>query len=176
MAISQSLLRSKAASYPILEGREKIAANEQNFSNVRTAFLCHSHEDRELAKGIKVILKEEGVSLYIDWEDQSMPETPNQETADRIRNHIKRADIFLFLATANSKASRWCPWELGYANGEACSIYILLTESNGSDYGNEYLGLYPNIDKGYGKGTNKTGYAVYDPNNKQGTWVENKLK
>lgn len=175
MAISQSTLRNKAANYPIFEQREKIAANEQNFSNIRTAFLCHSHKDRELAKGLKIILKEQGVALYIDWEDESMPDKPNYETADKIRDKIRKANAFLFLATANSKASRWCPWELGYADGKERRIYIVPTEASGNYYGNEYLDLYPRIDEGHNRKTRKSGYAVFNPNRDQGMWVEDKL-
>lgn len=46
-----------------------------------------------------------------------MPEEPNRETAGRIQAAIRNSDVFLFLATENSMSSRWCPWELGYADG-----------------------------------------------------------
>lgn len=171
MAISQSVLRQKSHSFTRTELQEKIAANEQrDFSNVevRTAFLCHSHKDRELAKGLKVLLREQGVTLYIDWEDVSMPEKPNKETADKIRVHILRADVFLFLATANSKASRWCPWELGYADGRGRSIYIVPTTDGSNNYGNEYLELYPHINPGTYRLSGKPGYFVFRPDQKDG--------
>lgn len=47
-----------------------------------------------------------------------MPERPNKETAQRIQGKIREIDYFLFLATENSGASRWCPWEIGYADSQ----------------------------------------------------------
>lgn len=115
----------------------------------RTAFLCHSHKDRDAALGLKSLLESQGASLYIDWLDQEMPEIPNQETAKRIRTKIVDSDLFLFLATPNSMASRWCPWEIGYADGKKSldSILIVPTkDESGHYYGNEYLQLYRRIE------------------------------
>lgn len=116
----------------------------------RKGFLCHSHADRNLALGFQQKLKEEGLDLYIDWQDLSMPPEPNRETAEKIKLMIRDADVFLFLATENSMASRWCPWEIGYADGVKRSIQIAIVptrDSNGRFYGNEYLQLYRRIDK-----------------------------
>lgn len=56
--------------------------------------------------------------------------------------------FFLFLATPNSMKSRWCPWEIGYADGTKANdnILIIPTEDSAGWYGNEYLGLYRKID------------------------------
>ena len=114
----------------------------------RTAFLCHSHTDRVLASGLVVLLKDAGWDVYVDWADPVMPPSPTRETAQRIQDRIKLADFFLFLATASSLASRWCPWEIGYADGTkpTDTILIVPTQSGGSIHGNEYLGLYRSID------------------------------
>ena len=34
-----------------------------------TIFLSHSHKDWELAKGLIMVLAEQGVSIYVDWND-----------------------------------------------------------------------------------------------------------
>ncbi len=52
--------------------------NEAIANNKQTAFLCHSHKDEELAKGLQVMLAENGLELYIDWQDDEMPEQPNK--------------------------------------------------------------------------------------------------
>jgi hypothetical protein len=65
----------------------------------KTGFLCHSHKDRDMALGLQQWLKEQGMDLYIDWQDPYMPDTPDGTTADRIRTVIKGADVFLFVAT-----------------------------------------------------------------------------
>jgi hypothetical protein len=115
----------------------------------RTAFLCHSHKDRDVALGLKALLESQGASLYIDWLDEEMPETPNQETAKRIRAKIVDSDLFLFLATPNSMASRWCPWEIGYADGKKpidAIVIVPTKDDTGHYYGNEYLQLYRRLE------------------------------
>lgn len=39
-------------------------------------------------------------------------------TPATIKQKIRDLTSFLFLATPNSIASRWCPWEIGYADGD----------------------------------------------------------
>lgn len=146
-------------------------------SNTQTAFLCHSHKDQELAKGLQVILKEHGWNLYIDWQDNEMPSTPDKETAKRIKLKIEITDWFLFLATANSTCSRWCPWEIGFADAKKNyeKIVVIPTEDDsGKWYGNEYLQLYKNLSVASNSSTGKSGYAVFEAKSKQsGIWVEN---
>ncbi len=129
--------------------------NEARRSGAPTAFLSHSHKDAVLAKGLQVYLRQQGWDVYIDWEDTAMPERPNRETADRIRRKIVDLDLFLFLATYNSMTSRWCPWELGYADGMKPNDGILIvqtTDDHGASYGSEYLQLYRNVDHANGGG------------------------
>ena len=115
-----------------------------------TAFLSHSHKDRSLAQRIQAFLQAQGWSVYIDWQDAEMPSTPNRETAEKLQAKIRDLAWFLFLATANSMASRWCPWELGYADAKKGlrRIAIIPTaDDSGSPHGSEYLELYNRIDK-----------------------------
>lgn len=114
----------------------------------RTAFLCHSHKDEQLAQGLAHLLWQGGWQVYIDWQDASMPVTPNRTTAEKIQEKILETDFFLFLATGNSLASRWCPWELGFADGRKKleSIVIVPTREGTTTHGNEYMGLYRYID------------------------------
>lgn len=172
MAIKTRDLRSAS----IRSGRVVVAKslNEAQAKNQQTAFLCHSHKDRELAKGLQVLMKENGWDLYIDWEDTELPSTPNKETANRIKTKIKTTDWFLFLATDNSTQSRWCPWEIGFADSTKGydNILIIPTEDDyGAWYGNEYLQLYKKIDEGSDKQTSKTGYAVFGAGANSGTWI-----
>ena len=173
MAISQATLLSKAMNFSsgMRSFSEKVAT--ENLSNKRTAFLCHSHNDAELVKGLLVVFKEAGLDLYVDWQDHSMPETPNGETARRIQDRIKGSDVFLFFATANSKASRWCPWEIGYADSSSRGIYIIPTADGTGTYGNEYLQLYPKIDSGIRRFDQAQGYAVFQPGASDGSWLNN---
>ena len=114
----------------------------------RVAFLCHSHHDGALAIGLQALLRQQGLDLYIDWQDAEMPERPSAETASRLRTRIKEANLFLYLATQNSARSRWCPWELGYADGvkNIAQILVIPTLDGTTEHGAEYINLYQRID------------------------------
>lgn len=154
MAINQDDLRMAARR----SGQQAVTAKHVN---QRTGFLCHSHLDRELAVGMQTSLREQGFDLYIDWQDLTMPGTPDAETAAKLRNRIVTCDWFLFLATANSMESRWCPWELGYADGKKPNdkIAIVPTRDRQNTHGNEYLQLYRYIDVASGGGLGMFGAA-----------------
>lgn len=141
MPISLSTLQSAAKRYSDIRAYSE-------FSCKQTAFLCHSHKDGDLAKGLQVLLKDSGWDIYIDWQDDNMPEQPNKETATRIKNKIGSSDWFLYLATPNSSNSKWCPWEIGIADTKKPYDRILIiatTDTSGRWYGNEYLQLYKQI-------------------------------
>lgn len=140
----------------------------------KTAFLCHSHTDRSLALGLQVLMNEAGWDVYIDWQDNDMPSTPNKETAEKIKLKIKTLDLFLFLATQNSTASRWCPWEIGYADSVKGhdNLLIIPTEDDyGRWHGNEYLQLYKRISDARSS-DGGSGYAVFEPGETKGDWVQ----
>jgi len=126
------------------------SASEGRAQNKRTAFLCHSHLDAELAKGLQGYLHRSDWEVYIDWEDATMPERPDRRTAETIQAKIRDLEMFFFLATQNSMASRWCPWEIGFADGVKSLNRILVIptrDSRGVTHGNEYLELYRHLDK-----------------------------
>ncbi|BBT66379.1 toll/interleukin-1 receptor domain-containing protein [Aeromonas caviae] len=136
-----------------------------------TAFLSHSHKDMQLALGLQELLKNQGWDVYIDWQDQTMPDKPDAKTAFNIKAAIVRADWFLFLATQNSMTSRWCPWEIGVADGQKDydRIAIVPTRDNqGYFYGNEYMNLYNKIDISSGTSS----LAFFDTRG-NGKWVRN---
>lgn len=108
-----------------------------------------------MAKGVQSFLKDQGWEVYIDWQDAAMPPKPSRVTAENIQLRIQQLDWFFYLATRNSAASRWCPWEIGYADGvkKYDSIIIIPTiDSVGHTFGSEYLQLYRHIDNAEGGG------------------------
>lgn len=139
MTINQSVLR----------GAGSLATTKLN-ANIgqRTAFLCHSHHDQLLALGLQALLKTHGMDVYIDWQDSAMPDKPSAETAKRLRSRIQQCYWFLFLATQWSMRSRWCPWELGHADGVKANERILVvpTFDDSGSYGSEYIDLYRRIE------------------------------
>lgn len=145
MTIDLSALQAAAR-----RSRAEIAASASDARRrgVRTAFLCHSHKDAVYVEGLLVLLREAGWQVYVDWLDTSMPAVPNAQTAANIRGRIRDCDYFLFLATPNGCASRWCPWEIGVADGikNHANILVIPTREGRVYYGNEYLGLYRRIE------------------------------
>lgn len=164
MAISQSLLTEM--SYKFQEPMYKSMKEAAIAGKMKSAFLCHSHKDEVIVKGLIEYFRKSGINLYIDWQDNSMPDTPNVDTAKKIKDRIKQYELFFFLATSNSKSSRWCPWEIGYADSSNRKIYIIPTSDNYQNYGNEYLELYKRIDKG--TYNNKTVLALFEVKNVNG--------
>ncbi len=167
MAISQLLLFNKSVSYqePLFESMRKSAS----IGKTKSAFLCHSHKDEDIVKGLIVLFQETGLDLYIDWRDHGMPDSPNAETARRIQQKIRDCNLFFFLASYNSKTSRWCPWEIGYADSSQKKIFIIPTSDSRDTYGNEYLQLYPKIDEG--STDTKKALAVFEANGDKGRWL-----
>ncbi len=169
MAIPLSRIREASQRAAV---RSKVASSivEARASGFQTAFLCHSHKDNDLVDGIASMLQESGWRVYVDWMDTSMPDTPDNQTATKIKAKIKDCNYFLFLATQNSMASRWCPWEIGYADGVKSNEKILIIPTS-NDYGiaqgNEYLGLYRKIDEA----ANGLGLGAWNPGERNGVLV-----
>ena len=145
MPISIATLRQSSKSSTAGRVRK---LTEARSLGLRSVFLCHSHNDAELVEGLLALFARSGWQVYVDWEDTSLPEKPNRETAIRIQQKIVELDLFLFLATPNSTTSRWCPWEIGYANGRKPidSIIVCPTSDGSMTHGNEYLDLYRRLD------------------------------
>jgi len=73
------------------------------------------------------------------------------ETADLLRKRMKQSKSLIYIATQNSTESKWMPWELGYFDGfsdGSVAVLPLLENSSSSFVGQEYLGLYPKVEKG----------------------------
>jgi hypothetical protein len=125
-------------------------------------FLSHSYSDAQVSLdrllGLKSLLEEFNYSVYVDWIiDRGLNrENVNENTAATLRRRMSCSRCLLFVTSANSQNSRWMPWELGYKDGQSSDdgdlgrVAILpLTDTIGktSYDGQEYLGMYPYVDK-----------------------------
>lgn len=90
MAISLDTLTNHSRRFSASENLYKSSQRS------RKAFLCHSHLDAQYVKGFIQLLKEENIDVYVDWQDSSMPENTNRETAVKIQQKIKETDYFFF--------------------------------------------------------------------------------
>jgi len=146
--------------------------NESRIYSKSTAttsiFLSHSHYDKNVVEEAKIFFENLGISIYVDWADQTMPESTNGITASRIKNQIISVnDKFVLLATNNGVASKWCNWEVGIADPfklPSKKIALLpLADNSGTWNGAEYLQIYPRIEKDP-RLTIGLGYLVFYPN------------
>ncbi len=89
-----------------------------------------------------------GSFVYVDWEDNSLPEHTSGETAEAIKSKIRSNKKFILLATEDAIASKWCNWELGYGDANKFDENIAIfpiAENDGKWTGAEYLQIYPSI-------------------------------
>jgi hypothetical protein len=70
--LSESYLKQAAGRFASSAERKSMIQSHAKAASV-TIFLSHSHLDRELVKGFIQILAEKRVSVYVDWNDSSMP-------------------------------------------------------------------------------------------------------
>ena len=126
---------------------------QQNQKNTFDIFLSHSSKDKILILGIKKFIEDSGYSVYIDWvDDPELDRTNvNKHTAEQLRKRMKQSKFLVYVDSDNAKSSKWMPWELGYFDGynsEKLGILVIRNKSNEIYKGQEYLDLYPTIEKG----------------------------
>jgi len=80
---------------------------------------------------------------------------------------MRNARGLAYVSTSNTTASKWCPWELGYVDGEKggkCAILPVLNAASSSFIGQEYLGLYPYITYETMQGTGEHNFWIEEQN------------
>jgi hypothetical protein len=146
--IKESYLREMARNNRLKNFAESYIVKSKLQAKI-TIFLSHSHNDEEIAVGFQNILAQSGVFVYIDWQDSTLPDKPNRETAERIKEKIRNLDLFILLATNNALSSKWCPWEIGIADsvkGYESILIVPIVDASNEFRGSEYLQLYRRIE------------------------------
>lgn len=115
-------------------------------------FLSHSIVDAEIVLGIKQLLEESGFKVYVDWvEDAQLDRRAvTKETAAVLRQRMMQSQSLIYLSSDNSSTSKWMPWELGFFDGfkpGGVAIMPILDNPTDTFRGQEYLGLYPIVQK-----------------------------
>lgn len=121
-------------------------------SDTFDVFLSHSIADAEIVLGIKQLLEESGLKVYVDWvEDAQLDRRAvTKETAAVLRQRMRQSKSLIYLSSDNSTSSKWMPWELGYFDGfkpDGVAIMPVLDSPTEAFKGQEYLGLYPIVQK-----------------------------
>lgn len=111
-------------------------------------FFSYDSDDRLLVGRLKDGIEnrsDQDVDIYIYEEDRRLGEP----IAEKAKNRIRQADLFIVLITPNSKDSMWVHQEIGFAEGVDCPVVpivhedIDLLEIRGLLSGVEYLSLDP---------------------------------
>lgn len=153
VTIGQAILAADRELASTYRDAQRILKEEAN--TARTSFdifLSHSKMDEKYVLGAKRILEEKGFTVYVDWIDDPQLDRSyvNKRTADYLRKRMKQCKLLFYLHTKNASLSKWCPWELGFFDGQTGSaertFVFPLVHSGESFKGQEYLELYPIVD------------------------------
>lgn len=173
-------IASKKAGLRGLTGSVNESRTFSKSNSSTSIFLSHAHQDKAKIEQAKLFFENLGISIYVDWADQTMPQRTNGLTAQRIKNQIINInDKFILLATNNAVTSKWCNWEIGIAdpfklNNKKMAL-LPLADNSGHWTGNEYLQIYPRIEKNQLQNGGE-GYFVWFPDGTYmnlETWLEN---
>jgi hypothetical protein len=115
-------------------------------------FLSHSFDDAEVIYGVKRMIESLGLSVFVDWIDEPGLDRSkvNVKTAAALRERMKTCSSLVYAHSGNSPKSVWMPWELGYFDGlkpQQIWILPLVTDYDSEFKDQEYLGLYPPVEK-----------------------------
>jgi hypothetical protein len=123
-------------------------------------FLSHSsNEPDEILLGIVDYLEDQHLSVYVDkYTDPDLsPDAVSRETAAILRSRLRASKSLLYVHSRHSNLSRWMPWELGFMDGLERKIGIIPVREKAEQgfEGEEYLSLYPYVDRATIENTSK---------------------
>ena len=151
--LTETTVRARAARMTTLrKSAYDILTETASATATFDVFLSHSsNEPEEILLGIRGFLEDAGLSVYVDryTDPQLMPEEVTPETADTLRSRLRASRSLLYVHSRHSKLSRWMPWELGFMDGASRRIGIapVVQTTQKTFEGEEYLGLYPYLDR-----------------------------
>ena len=156
--ISESQLSEYRSSTKLFSSEDFVNLSESHLKDKAKpmVFLSHKHDEIKILQDVIAFLKKEGVEVYVDWMDESMPSYTSAKTAKKLKVKIKTSSKFILIATTKAINSKWCNWELGLGDAEKYIKDIALLpviKSNQSYTGFEYLKIYPYIE--FENGRNK---------------------
>lgn len=138
---------SKSASQILTEDARRFSPQDRY-----DVFLSHSYQDADVIYGIKKIIESMGLKAYVDWIDDAGLDRDKvtRRTAQVLRERMRTCSCLVYVHSPNASHSVWMPWELGYFDGfKPAYVWILplVSEYDSEFKGQEYLGLYPPLEK-----------------------------
>lgn len=138
---------SKSASQILTEDSRRFSLTDQY-----DIFLSHTYQDADVIYGIRSIIEKLGLKVYVDWMDGPALDRGKvtAQTAQILRDRMQNCSSLVYVHSPNATQSVWMPWELGYFDGlKPRHVWILpmVSEYDSEFKGQEYLGLYPPIEK-----------------------------
>jgi hypothetical protein len=154
LRISEARAAGRAAA-PLQKSAGRILAEQARAFDAAAhydIFLSHSFKDAEIILGVKKVIEDLGLTVYVDWiEDADLDRSKvTVKTAAILRERMKSCSSLVYAHSANSGTSLWMPWELGYFDGlreHQVWILPLVSESDDEFKKQEYLRLYPSVEK-----------------------------
>jgi hypothetical protein len=144
----------RSRGYTYTKTTDSILVEKAAFSEGKTfdVFLSHSYNDAEIILGVAKFIEDQGKSVYVDWivDKELNRSSVNTKTADLLRTRMRASKSFVYASSENSPHSKWMPWELGFFDGlrpGMVSILPLVQSTDSEWKGQEYLGLYPVINR-----------------------------
>lgn len=135
----------------LIEKQYATFSEKDNFD----VFLSHSYDDAEKVYKLKLLLENEGLSVFVDWLDEDFLDRENvsAKEAEMLRLRMRNCKCLIFATSSNSTNSLWMPWELGFfdgVNGKIAIMPVVPFEDENKRVelefvGQEYLGIYPCI-------------------------------
>ena len=162
MILSKLQLADYTGGYTTVNSSVRLFSESTSMTSV---FLSHKHSDRDLLLRIKRLLECSGISVYIDWLDESMPKKTRGETGMILKQKIRIYDKFILVATDDAIKSQWCNWELGLGDAEKYDkdkIALFPLRNDAASYwaGTEYMAIYPVIEYEDGTEKNSAGNVI----------------
>lgn len=148
-----------------IKNKNKILV-ESRRDNQYDIFLSHSSKDKEIVNTLYAMFNECGYTVYVDLLDESGLDKGKVtiRTANILKQQMDNSRGLSCIVSNNLPKSIWCPWEIGYFDGKKngmCCVFVI-TDDGKKYKGQEYLGLYLQLN-----------YARYENREKKDFWVCN---
>ena len=155
---------------------ESFSRHKPQELNEYDVFISYTWSDRQYAHLIEQLLKKCGYSAYVDFNDLALNRlNVSEDTAKRLVEKMRKCKGLLYISSRSSKASKWCPWEVGVFSGikNFRCANLPLTEVSGEDFkGQEYLDLYPYAEYDQVEGKNVYQFWICESDTKYVTLKE----